>query len=53
MAKYSYELKKKVVQEYLDAKAGYKCLAKRNGIANKCILQNWVKAHKEFVIAET
>ncbi len=48
MAKYSYEFKKKVVEEYLDGKGGYKHLAERNGITNKCILQNWVKAYKEF-----
>ena len=32
MAKYSYEFKKKVVQEYLDGKGGYAYIAKQNGI---------------------
>ena len=36
MAKYSYEFKKKVVQEYLDGKGGYAYIAKQNGIP--CLL---------------
>lgn len=48
MAKYSYEFKLKVLEEYLTGKGGYKYLAERNAISNKCILQNWVKAYREF-----
>lgn len=50
MAKYSYEFKKKVVQEYLDGKGGYKYLTKKYKIGNsdnKQVLK-WVKAFKEF-----
>ncbi|MFU2360295.1 MAG: transposase, partial [Phascolarctobacterium sp.] len=31
MAKYSFELKKKIVLEYLNEKVGYKTLAKKYG----------------------
>ena len=37
MAKYSYELKKKIVEEYLNGKAGHKILAKKYQIGESQI----------------
>lgn len=51
MAKYSFEFKKKVVMEYLQAKGGLAYLSKKHGISsngNKTMLQKWVNAYKEF-----
>ena len=48
MAKYTFEFKKKVVQEYLDGKGGYAYIAKQNGIPAKSHLRRWVNAYKEF-----
>ncbi len=41
MAKYSYELKKKIVEEYLNGKAGHKILAKKYQIGVSQI-ERWV-----------
>jgi len=48
MAKYSFEFKQKVVQEYLNGEEGYGLLATKYGIANKCMLQRWVSAYKKL-----
>ena len=48
MAKYSYEFKKRVVQEYLDGKGGYGYLAKKHNIPDKSQLRQWINAYKEF-----
>ena len=48
MAKYTFEFKKKVVQEYLDGKGGYTYIAKQNGIPAESHLRRWVNAYKEF-----
>ena len=48
MAKYSYEFKKKVVQEYLDGKGGYGSLAKKHNIPDESQLRIWINAYKEF-----
>ena len=48
MAKYTFEFKKKVVQEYLDGKGGYAYIAKQNGIPAESHLRRWVNAYKEF-----
>ena len=48
MSKYSYELKKKVVKEYLSGKGGMKSLAKKYSIASKKTISVWVAAYKEF-----
>ena len=42
MAKYSYEFKKEVVQEYLDGKGGYRLLAKKFGIPSMSKVKLWV-----------
>ena len=48
MAKYSYEFKKKVVQEYLDGKGSYTYLAKQYNIPDKYQVRIWVNAYNEF-----
>ena len=48
MAKYSYEFKKKVVQEYLDGNGGYEYLAKKYGIAKHTQVMDWVKSYQNF-----
>jgi len=48
MAKYSYEFKKKVVQEYLDGKGGYVYLSRKYNIAKDVQVMNWVKAYQAF-----
>ena len=47
MAKYSYELKKKIVEEYLNGNAGYKILAKKYQIGVSQI-RRWVNNYKHF-----
>lgn len=44
LAKYSYELKQKVVSEYLKGGIGYKKLAKKYGISSDIIVRRWIKA---------
>jgi transposase len=46
MAKYSFELKKKIVLDYEDGKGGYGYLAKKYGIPNKSIVKKWVNAYQ-------
>ena len=46
MAKYSYEFKKKVVQEYLDGNGGYGYLAKKYNIAKDTQVMDWVKTYQ-------
>ena len=48
MAKYSYEFKKKVVQEYLNGEGGYGYLAKKYNIPAKRSIEAWVYAYKKF-----
>lgn len=42
MAKYSFELKKKIVLEYLNEEVGYKTLAKKYGIPAIKSIKTWV-----------
>lgn len=48
MAKYSDELKLKVVKEYLEGTLGYRLLAIKFGIPGKYQIKRWVRAYKEF-----
>lgn len=48
MAKYSYELKQKVVQAYLNDEGGYAFLAKKYNIRSDEQVRRWVKAYGEF-----
>ena len=42
MAKYSFEFKKKIVQEHLEGKGGYRYLSEQHSIPKECIRQ-WVR----------
>jgi len=48
MAKYSFEFKLKVVQEYLDGKGGYNYLTKVHSVKGKRQIQDWVNSYREF-----
>ena len=48
MAKYSFELKKKVVEAYQRCEGGYSYLAEKYGITNRSQVQNWVHSYKKF-----
>jgi len=48
MAKYSFELKYKVVQAYLNDDGSYEYLAQKYGIASTSMVVKWVSAYKEF-----
>ena len=47
MEKYNYEFKRKIVEEYLGRKAGYKTLAKKYQIGVSQI-ERWVNNYKQF-----
>ncbi|VEJ35953.1 Transposase [Aedoeadaptatus ivorii] len=47
MAKYSYELKRRIVDEYLSGKTSYSQLENKYGIDN-CIICKWVKNFQHF-----
>ena len=42
MEKYSYEFKRKIVEEYLGRKAGYKTLAMKYQIENLFLDYGWI-----------
>ena len=42
MAKYSYELKKKIVEEYLSGKSSYRDLAMKNQNENLFLDYGWI-----------
>ena len=46
MAKYSTELKMKVVKEYLESNTSYKTLSDKYRIPNKSIIITWVNTYK-------
>ena len=48
MAKYSFELKQKVVQAHLSGEGGYKYLAKKYAIISESVVKRWVKAYKKI-----
>ncbi len=48
MAKYSYELKKQIVMEYLNGQGGTKFLAKKHGIPNHSQIQWWIASYQKF-----
>ena len=48
MAKFSFEFKKKIVQEYLDGKGGVGYIAKQYNISHKSQVWRWINAYKEF-----
>ncbi len=48
MAKYSFEFKLKLVQEYLEGEGGYKFICDKYSVPDKKILSRWVAAYKSF-----
>lgn len=48
MAKYSFEFKKQIVQEYLNDEGGHKYLATKYGIPAKSNVKKWIDAYNEF-----
>lgn len=48
MAKYSFEFKLNIVQEYLEGKGGTRYLSKKYGVKSKEQLQRWINAYQEF-----
>ncbi len=48
MAKYSFELKEKVVQAYLNGEGGYVFLAHEYGVKDESQIRKWVNAYREF-----
>ena len=48
MAKYSFELKLKIVKEYLHGSANYKMLARQFGIADCTSAKKWVAVYQKF-----
>ena len=48
MSKYPYRLKKKVVQDYIDGKAGVRVLCKRYGLPAHSLIQSWISVYKEY-----
>lgn len=48
MAKYSFEFKLAIVQEYLEGKGGLGYLAKKHGLSSKNQVHGWINAYREF-----
>ena len=48
MAKYSFEFKKQVIQEYLNGKGGVEYLAKKYNIPAPSNVKQWIESYKEF-----
>ena len=48
MSKYSYEIKTKVVQAYLNGEGGYKYLTKKYNISHHSLIETWVNVYREF-----
>lgn len=48
MAKYSFELKKEVVMDYLNGGGSHKYLAERYGIASKTNVEKWIANYTAF-----
>lgn len=46
MVKYSYELKRQVIQDYLDGLGGYKKLAQKYGLPTKSIILQWLNVYE-------
>ena len=48
MAKYSFELKYKIVKDYLKGDGGYGYLAEKYGINDKWQVKRWIKAYEKL-----
>ena len=47
MAKYSFEFKIMVVNDYLNGQGGYTYLGDKYGI-NRCLVQKWIRNYNRF-----
>jgi transposase len=50
MAKYSYEFKMKMVEEYLNNEGGYLALSDKHSSSDTKNSRIWVAAYKKFVV---
>lgn len=48
MAKYSFEFKLKIVQEYLEGNGETPYLSKKYGVKSKTQVKDWINAYREF-----
>lgn len=48
MTEYGFEIKLKVVQDYLDGKGGYRYLAKKYGVKNADQVRSWINSYQQF-----
>lgn len=48
MVKYSYELKRQVIQDYLNGLGGYKKLAQKYGLPTKSIILQWLNVYEHY-----
>ncbi|MGO3601268.1 MAG: helix-turn-helix domain-containing protein [Enterococcus faecalis] len=48
MAKYSFEFKLKIVQEYREGKAGISYLSKKYRVRSEKQVQDWLNAYHSF-----
>jgi transposase len=48
MAKYSNEVKKKAVMDYINGRGGYRSICEKYGIPSHTSLKRWVLSYKEF-----
>lgn len=48
MAKYSYEFKKKIVQDYITGKGGYGYLADKYNVSSESDVRKWIKNYQAF-----
>lgn len=46
--KYSYELKVKIVQEYLEGTLGFTLLAQKYNVSDRSLIQKWVGQYKKY-----
>jgi transposase len=46
MSKYTEQFKHTVVQDYLSGGGGYQALSQRHGMANRSLVERWVKAYQ-------
>jgi len=48
MAKYTFDFKKKIVQEYLEGQGGTDCLARKYGFSSNTPIRRWINSYKKF-----
>tara|TARA_E500000081_G_C6074052_1_gene324423 strand:+ start:96 stop:275 length:180 start_codon:yes stop_codon:yes gene_type:complete len=48
MAKYSFEFKLRIVNEYREGPLGYMLLAKKYGLPSKTPVKKWVQLYQRF-----